>query len=61
MVFTIDVKKFKIPKLMGADVHNEKKELDSKQQDKKKGKIVVKLGNYQINKGITDAFFLNKK
>lgn len=60
IVFTIDVKKFKIPKLMGADVHNEKKDLDSKQQDKKKGKIVVKLGNYQINKGIADAFFLKK-
>ena len=61
MVFTIDVKKFKIPKLMGADVHHEKADLDNKQQEKKNGKIVVKLGNYQINNGIPDAFFLNKK
>jgi len=61
MVFTIDVKKFKIPKIMGADVHQPKSVANEKQEEKKKGKIVVKLSNYLINKGIEDSFFINKK
>lgn len=57
MIFTIDVKKFKIPKIMGADVHHEKEGADNKQQEKKKGKIIVKLSNYEINKDLPDTFF----
>ena len=60
MIFIIDVKKFKIPKIMGADIHRESGDADNKQQDKKKGKIIVKLSNYEINKGISDSFFKNK-
>jgi len=55
MVFTVDVKKFKIPKSVAADINNSKK-ADSK-ADKKKGKIYIKLYNYKVNKGIPDDIF----
>jgi hypothetical protein len=55
MVFTVDVKKFKVPKSVAADINNSKK-ADPK-ADKKKGKIYIKLYNYQVNKGISDDVF----
>jgi hypothetical protein len=61
MIFTIDVKKFKLPKIMGTDTQKEKVDTKNKEPEKKKGKIVVKLSNYKINKGIPDDFFLDKK
>jgi hypothetical protein len=57
MVFTVDVKKFKIPKGVTADINNTKTSVDDKKKDNKKGKIFIKLTNYQINKGIPDAVF----
>jgi len=56
MVFTVDVKKFKIPKSVAADMNNKPKEED-KSKDKKKGQIFITLSNYQINKGIPDTVF----
>lgn len=56
MTFTVDVKKFKIPKSVAADMNNKPKEED-KTKDKKKGQIFITLTNYQINKGIPDTFF----
>lgn len=56
LVFTVDIKKFKIPKSIAADINNEAKEED-KSKEKKKGIIVVTLTNYQINKGIPDSVF----
>ncbi len=56
MIFTVDVKKFKIPKSVAADMNNEPKEED-KTKDKKKGQILIILTNYQINKGISDTVF----
>ena len=56
MVFTVDVKKFKIPKSVAADMNNEPKEED-KTKDKKKGQIFITLNDYQINKGIPDTVF----
>lgn len=57
MTFTVDVKKFKIPKGVTADINNTKTSVDDKKKDNKKGKIIIKLTNYQINKGIPDAVF----
>lgn len=56
MIFTVDVKKFKIPKSVAADMNNKPKEED-KSKDKKKGQIAITLSNYQINKGISDSIF----
>ena len=51
--FSVDIKKFKIPKALAADINTGK----SKKVEKKSGEILVKLSNYEINKGIADSFF----
>lgn len=56
LLFTVDIKKFKIPKSIAADINNEAKEED-KSKEKKKGQILITLTNYQINKGIPDSVF----
>lgn len=56
MLFSVDVKKFKIPKSVAADMNNKTKEED-KSRSNKKGQIFITLTNYQINKGIPDSFF----
>ena len=56
LLFTVDIKKFKIPKSITADINNEAKEED-KSKEKKKGQILITLTNYQINKGIPDSVF----
>lgn len=60
IVFTIDIKKFKIPKTMIADMDNSsgKKEIS---KEKKKGQIFITLTGYQVNKGIPDDFFEKKE
>lgn len=57
MVFSIDVKKFKIPKSVAADINNNDKEKTDKTKDPKKGKIYITLSDYQINKGLPDSIF----
>lgn len=60
MIFTVDIKKFKIPKSVAADINNAKKEAtekDKENEKNKKGKIIITLTNYQINKGIKDDVF----
>ena len=62
MIFSVDVKKFKIPKSVAADINQTKKEAtasDKEKENKKKGKIIITLSNYQINKGIADTVFMN--
>ncbi len=55
MNFEVDIKKFKVPKVVAADINtNAKKEAE---KVGKKGKIIIKLTNYSINKGIADAIF----
>lgn len=57
MIFTVDIKKFKIPKSIAADINtNSKKENDNEKKNKK-GKIIITLSNYLINKGIEDIVF----
>jgi len=60
LTFTIDVKKFKMPKSVAADLNKtdaQKKKTADKDQ---KGTIVIKLTNYKVNKGISDSVFKEK-
>ena len=61
MIFSVDIKKFRLPKSVTADMNNTSTAKDDKTKDKKTGKIFIKLTNYQINKGIDDAVFKEKK
>ena len=51
--FTVDIKKFKIPKALAADINTTK----SKKVEKKSGEIQITLKNYEVNKGIPDSVF----
>jgi outer membrane lipoprotein-sorting protein len=53
MVFEVDIKKFKIPKAVAADINTTK----TTNKEGKKGKIAITLTNYLVNKGISDAVF----
>jgi outer membrane lipoprotein-sorting protein len=55
IIFMVDVKKFKVPKALAADINTSK----SEKAEKKTGEIVITLKNYVINKGIPDSFFSN--
>jgi outer membrane lipoprotein-sorting protein len=58
MKFEIDMKKFKIPKAIAADINTNKKK--SKEKKSNKGKIEIKLTNYKVNNGIADSVFKKK-
>lgn len=61
MTFTIDIKKFKMPKSVAADISNSNKDKSSKDKSKEKtGVIVIKLTDYKVNKGINDDVFKKK-
>jgi len=53
LTFTVDVKKFKIPKAIAADINTS---TNTKTQ-KKSGEIIITFNNYEVNKGIPDIFF----
>jgi len=55
IVFEIDVKRFKMPKSVAANIHQTDKQDDSKKD--KQGKITVYLTGYKVNKGISDNIF----
>ncbi len=57
MVFTVDVKKFKIPKAVAADLNKTKSSNNNNDKPVKKGKIYIRFKNYAINKGISDKVF----
>jgi len=57
MIFTVDVKKFKIPKALASDFHNQAKASVVDDKKDKKGQIVINLKNYKINSGLKDSFF----
>jgi hypothetical protein len=56
-IFTVDVKKFKIPKAVAADLNNSETPKDPKEKENKKGKIYLTITNYIINKGVSDDVF----
>ena len=57
MEFTVDVKKFKMPKSLAADINKAEKQSTDKKEKEKKGKIYIKLTGYQVNKGVPDSVF----
>ena len=58
MVFTIDVKKFKLPKSVAADLHQHKKKTNAK-DGPQTGTIVMQMRNYKVNQGIPNSTFKN--
>jgi outer membrane lipoprotein-sorting protein len=56
MEFTVELKKFKIPKAVSADINSSSKPANSA-SDAKTGQIFITLTNYQINKGISGTVF----
>lgn len=60
MVFSVDVKKFKMPPGTTGDMNANMKKTTEKPKDEKKGQITITLSNYKINKGIPDEFFKKK-
>lgn len=54
IIFTVDIKKFKIPKSVAADINNTKPKEETKE---KQGRITVVMTGYVINKGVDDAVF----
>ncbi len=57
MIFSVDIKKFKMPKSVTADMNNSSTSKDDKEKDNKKGKIFITLSGYQVNKGVPDSVF----
>jgi hypothetical protein len=55
MVFTVDIKKFKIPKGVATDIGKSSAPKDAKAPSK--GQILIDLTNYKINKGVSDGVF----
>jgi outer membrane lipoprotein-sorting protein len=60
ITFTVDVKKFKMPKSVAADMHNTDDKA-KKKDERKNGTIIITLSNYKVNKGISDDFFKDVK
>ncbi len=60
LTFTIDVKKFKMPKSVAADLNKTDQQKKKTADKDQKGTIVIKLTNYKVNKGISDAVFKEK-
>lgn len=56
MTFTVDVKKFKIPKGVATDINKISSDEDKKPVSKT-GKIFIELTNYKVNKGLSDEVF----
>jgi len=58
MTFTLDVKKFKMPKAMSPNAKNRGSDSGTKQKEQRKGTIHVALKNYKINQGLKNDFFI---
>jgi outer membrane lipoprotein-sorting protein len=59
LVFEIDVKAFKLPKSVAADIN--KTTAEKKTKSGKKGVITITLTDYKVNTGLSDAVFTKKK
>lgn len=55
MTFTVDIRKFKMPKSVASNIRNNDKE--KKYKENEKGTIVLIFSNYIVNKGISDDVF----
>ena len=56
----MDVKKFKMPKSVSADINNSGKNKKDDPKKSKVGTITITLSNYLVNKGISDEVFKKK-
>ncbi len=54
IIFTVDIKKFKFPKSVTADINNTKPKESTKE---KQGKIIVVMSGYVVNQGVDDSVF----
>lgn len=59
LVFEIDVKAFKLPKSVAADIN--KTTAEKKTKPGNKGVITITLTDYKVNTGLSDATFTKKK
>ncbi len=57
ITFSIDMKKFNLPKVLGADINRSTNENHAVTRKAEKGTIHITLNNYKINKGISDLIF----
>jgi hypothetical protein len=55
LTFTVDIKKFKMPKSVASDIRNNEKK--KKYKDNEKGTILLVFTSYEVNKGLSDAIF----
>ena len=55
MTFTVDIKKFKMPKSVASDIRNNDKK--KKYKENEKGTIVITFSNYYVNTGLSDDIF----
>lgn len=56
MEFTVELRKFKIPKAVSADINSETKD-QKNQKESKTGVILISLSNYIVNKGVPSSVF----
>lgn len=59
--FEIDVKKFKMPKSVAADINKTTTEQKKKSKPRTKGNITITLTDYKVNGGLSDSIFKEKK
>lgn len=61
MIFSIDTRKFKVPKAVAADLNNVKSTAPKgNDSEKQKGMIYLQFTNYIINKGVPNEVFKSK-
>jgi hypothetical protein len=56
MIFTVDVQKFKVPKIIAVDI-NKTATADKNAAKDQKGKITLTFSGYEVNKGIDNNVF----
>lgn len=56
MIFTVDVRKFKVPKIIAVDI-NKTANADENASKDQKGKITLTFSGYVVNKGIDNNIF----
>jgi outer membrane lipoprotein-sorting protein len=60
--FEIDVKKFKMPKSVAADINKTSTDpKKAKEKKRTKGTITITLSDYKVNGGLSDSIFKDKK
>ena len=59
ITFTIDIKKFKVPKALTADINSVSKTQKEQENEAKQGKIYITISNYLINKSLPPEIFKN--